>query len=280
MFKIVETKNLTADTCYFKVAAPDIAKKAQAGQFIILRIDEEGERIPLTIADYDREKGTLTIIFQQIGKTTKQLARLKKGDSLSDVIGPLGHPSEVKNFGTVVFVAGGIGAAPIFPIARTLKEAGNEVITILGARSSDLIIYEDELRSVSDEVRITTDDGSKGHHGLVTDVLKEILSSDKKVDLVFAIGPAIMMKFVCKTTEPFKVKTLVSLNPIMVDGTGMCGACRVAIGNDTKFCCVDGPDFDGHQVDFDLLMARQRQYLDEEKEAVSFYEKEKSEGRI
>jgi len=273
MFKIIEKKTLAPEVNLIKVQAPEIARKAQPGQFVIIRIDEEGERIPLTIADFDRKKGALTIIFQEVGKTTKQLGRMGVGDFLSDVIGPLGQPSHIKKYGRVVCVGGGIGAAPIYPIARALKEAGNEVIVINGARSENLLIFEEELSRVSDEMIITTDDGSKGRHGLVTEPLKEILQSGKKVDLVFAIGPAIMMKFVCKTSEPFKVKTLVSLNPIMVDGTGMCGACRVSVGGETKFGCVDGPDFDGHQVDFDLLMARQRMYLEEEKRALEAYEK-------
>jgi ferredoxin--NADP+ reductase len=277
MFKILEKKTLAPEVKFVKVQASDIAQKAQPGQFIILRIDEEGERIPLTIADFDRKKGTLTIIFQEVGKSTKQLGKLTVGDFICDVVGPLGASSHIKNYGRVVCIGGGIGAAPIYPIARALKEAGNHVTVINGARSENLLIFEEELSQVGDKMIVTTDDGSKGHHGLVTEPLKEILQGSKKVDLVFAIGPAIMMKFVCKTTESFKVKTMVSLNPIMVDGTGMCGACRVSVGGETKFGCVDGPDFDGHKVDFDLLMARQRMYLPEEKEAVEVY-KEKTEG--
>lgn len=273
MFKIVGKKTLAPEVNFIKVQAPEIARKAQPGQFVILRIGEEGERIPLTIADFDRKKGTLTIIFQEVGKTTRQLGTFTIGESINDVIGPLGTPSHIEKYGRVICVGGGIGAAPIYPIARALKEAGNEIITIIGARSENLLIFEEELSRVSDEVIITTDDGSKGRHGLVTDPLKEILQGRKKIDLVFAIGPAIMMKFVCLTTKPAQVKTLVSLNPIMVDGTGMCGACRVSVGGETKFGCVDGPDFDGHEVDFDLLLVRQRMYLEEEKKAAEVYEK-------
>ena len=265
MYKILFKQDLTSDIHLFKMAAPDVAKKAQPGQFVVVRIDERGERIPLTIADWDEDEGSVTIVFMEVGTTTSRLALLEAGDFIADFVGPLGLPTHVEKFGTVVCVAGGVGAAPIMPIARVLRREGNKVISILGARSKDLLFWEDELRSVSDQLIVTTDDGSYGRKGLVTEPLKELLESDDKVDRVIAIGPSIMMKFCAKTTEPFGVKTIVSLNPIMVDGTGMCGCCRVSVGGVTKFTCVDGPDFDGHQVDWDLLFARQRIYLDEEK---------------
>ena len=265
MYKILEKKKLVSKIHLFKVAAPAVAKKAQAGQFVVIRIDEKGERIPLTLADWDAKAGSVTIVFMEVGTTTAKLAQLNAGDSVADLIGPLGLPSHIEKFGTVVCVAGGVGVAPVTPIARALKEKGNKIISIMGARSKDLIFWEEELRRVSDRLIVTTDDGSYGRKGLVTEPLKELLESDEKVDLVVAIGPAIMMKFCAKTTEPFGVKTMVSLNTIMVDGTGMCGCCRASVGGETKFACVDGPDFDGHQVDWDLVMSRQRTYLDEEK---------------
>ena len=265
MYKILEKKKLVSKIHLFKVAAPAVAKKAQAGQFVVIRIDEKGERIPLTLADWDVEAGSVTIVLMEVGTTTARLALLNAGDSIADLIGPLGLPSHIEKFGTVVCVVGGVGVAPVTPIARELKEKGNKIISIMGARSKDLIFWEEELRRVSDRLIVTTDDGSYGRKGLVTEPLKELLESGEKVDRVIAIGPAIMMKFCAKTTEPFGVKTIVSLNTIMVDGTGMCGCCRVSVGGETKFACVDGPDFDGHQVDWDLVMARQRIYLDEEK---------------
>jgi ferredoxin--NADP+ reductase len=276
MPKILEASEIAPAVYRMLVETPEIAKKALPGQFVIIRVNEEGERIPLTIADFDRGKGTLTIIFQKVGKTTSVLSQLGKGDILADVVGPLGKPSEIENYGTVVCIGGGIGAAPIYPIARALHEAGNHVIIINGARSADCLILEDELEAVSDEVFITTDDGTKGRCGFVTDVLKELLD-EGRVDLIFAIGPAIMMKFACKTSEPYKVRTMVSLNSIMVDGTGMCGACRVEVGGKTKFCCADGPEFDGHDVDFDLLLSRQCMYKEEEALAMEDYE-EKCKG--
>ena len=253
------------DIHLFKVATPDIAKKAKAGQFVVIRIDERGERIPLTLAGWDEKEGSVTIVFMEVGTTTHRLALLKAGDSLANVVGPLGLPTHIEKFGTVVCVAGGFAVAPVVPIARALKREGNKIISILGARTKDLLFWEDELRSVSDQLIVTTDDGSYARKGLVTEPLKELLEGAEKIDRVIAIGPSIMMKFCAKTTEPFGVKTIVSLNPIMVDGTGMCGCCRVSVGGVTKFACVDGPDFDGHQVDWDLLFARQRIYLDEEK---------------
>lgn len=255
----------------FKFNAPRIARKAKAGQFVVLMIDEKGERIPLTVADSDAKSGTLTIVFMEVGKTTQQLGLLKAGDSIMSLTGPLGLPTEVEKFGNVVCVAGGFAVAPIFPIARAMKQAGNKVISILGARTKDLLFWEEELKSVSDQLIVTTDDGTYGRKGLVTEPLKELLEGSEKIDRVIAIGPSIMMKFCAKTTEPFGVKTIVSLNPIMVDGTGMCGCCRVAVGGQTKFACVDGPDFDGHQVDWDLLAARQHTYLPEEKQALEHW---------
>jgi ferredoxin--NADP+ reductase len=265
MYKILLKQDLVPDIHLLKIAAPNVAKKALPGQFVIIRINERGERIPLTIADWDREEGSVTIVFMEVGTTTHRLALLEAGDSIADFIGPLGLPTHIEHFGTVVCVAGGFAVATIVPIARALKMKGNKVISIMGARSQNLLFWEDELGSVSDQLIVTTDDGSYGRRGVVTEPLKELLESGDKIDRVIAIGPSIMMKFCAKTTEPFGVKTIVSLNPIMVDGTGMCGCCRVSVGGVTKFTCVDGPDFDGHQVDWDLLFARQRIYLNEEK---------------
>jgi ferredoxin--NADP+ reductase len=265
LYKILLREDLAPNVHLFKMAAPAVARKAQAGQFVVIRIDEKGERIPLTIADWDRDGGTITIVFMEVGTTTARLAQLKAGDAIADFVGPLGVPTHVEKFGTVVCAAGGVGVAPTAPVARELKNAGNKIISILGARSKDLIFWEDHLRTFSDEMIVTTDDGTYGRKGVVTEPLKELLESGDKIDRVVAIGPGVMMKFCCKTTEPFGVKTIVSLNSIMVDGTGMCGCCRVEVGGATKFVCVDGPDFDGHQVDWELLLARQRIYLDEEK---------------
>ncbi len=270
MYKILEKEDYSDDTYMQVIEAPAVARAAKAGQFVIVRLHEEGERIPLTIADFDRDKGTVTIVVQAVGKTTRELQTYGVGDSIANLIGPLGVPSEIENFGTVICAGGGVGVAPVFPIARELKAAGNKVISIVAARTKSLILWEDRMREVSDEVIVTTDDGSYGRKCLVTEPLKE-LCEEGGVDLVYAIGPAIMMKFCCKTTEPFGVKTVVSLNSIMVDGTGMCGACRVAVDGETKFVCVDGPEFDGHAVDFDLLMSRQRQYLEQEKIAYDYY---------
>ncbi len=265
MYEILLKQDLVPDIHLLKIAASNVAKKAQPGQFVIIRIDERGERIPLTIADWDREEGSVTIVFMEVGTTTHRLALLEAGDSIADFIGPLGLPTHIEKFGIVVCVAGGFAVATIVPIARALKMKGNKVISIMGARSKSLLFWEYELGSVSDQLIVTTDDGSYARKGVVTEPLKELLEGGEKIDRVIAIGPSIMMKFCAKTTEPFGVKTIVSLNPIMVDGTGMCGCCRVSVGGVTKFTCVDGPDFDGHQVDWDLLFARQRIYLDEEK---------------
>ncbi|AKB85857.1 hydrogenase, subunit gamma related protein [Methanococcoides methylutens MM1] len=250
------------------IEAPDVAAAAKPGQFIILRIDEEGERIPLTIADYDVDKGFVTIIFQEMGKTTKQLGKMSSGDELQDFVGPLGKASEIEKIGTVVLVGGGIGIAPVYPQARAYREIGNKVISIIGARNEEMLILEDEMNSVSDELLVATDDGSKGHHGFVTDLVKQLLDGDEKIDRIVAIGPPIMMRTVAGVTDPYDVETIVSLNPIMVDGTGMCGGCRVNIGGETKFACVDGPEFNAKDVDFNLLMSRLSLYRKEEMDAL------------
>jgi NAD(P)H-flavin reductase len=272
MFKITYRETLATKIHLFKIEAPAVARKALAGQFVVVRIDERGERIPLTLADWDGKEGGVTLVFMEVGATTFRLALLKAGDSIADFVGPLGVPSHINKFGTVVCVAGGVGAAPIAPIAKALKEKGNKIISILGARNKDLLFWEDKLRSVSHQLTVTTDDGSYGRKGVVTEPLKELLESGEKVDRVIAIGPTIMMKFCALTTQPFGVKTIVSLNPIMVDGTGMCGCCRVSVGGATRLACVDGPDFDGHEVDWDLLSARQRTYLDKEKRSFEHWQ--------
>ncbi len=271
MYRIIARETLTENIHLLEVEAPEVARKAQPGQFVAVRVDEEGERIPLTIADWDVERGSITIILLAVGTTTRKLARLNAGDSILNFVGPLGRPTEIDRFGTVICVAGGVGTASIFPISRLLKARQNEVIAIMGARTRELLFWEDHLRSVSHQLIVTTDDGSYGRKGVVTEPLKEFLGA-RKIDRVIAIGPAIMMKFCSLTTKPVGVKTIVSLNPIMVDGTGMCGCCRVSVGGETKFACVDGPDFDGHEVDWDLLMSRQRAYLDEEKESLKLWE--------
>jgi ferredoxin--NADP+ reductase len=268
MFKIVTKEKLCPVVDFFKIEAPAIAKKAKAGQFVVVRIDEVGERIPLTLADWNAKEGTVSLVAMQVGTTTYKLSCLNVGDDILDLIGPLGLPSEIENFGTVVCIGGGVGVAPVYPIARALKQAGNKVITIMGARSKDLLFWEDRLRSVSHELIVTTDDGSYARKGVVTEPLKELLEKDKEISRVIAIGPAIMMKFCSLTTKPFGITTIVSLNSIMVDGTGMCGSCRVSVNGVTKFACVDGPEFNGHQVDWELLFARQRIYFDEERRSL------------
>jgi len=268
MYKILVKEALVPNIYLFKIKAPNVARKAQAGQFVVIRIDERGERIPLTIADWDEKEGSVTIVFMEAGTTTCRLALLQAGDYIADFVGPLGLPTHIEKLSTVVCVAGGFAVATIVPIARAMKGKGNKVISIMGARNKDLIFWEERLRSVSDQLIVTTDDGSYRRKGLVTEPLKELLESGEKVDRVIAIGPSIMMKYCSLTTQPFGVKTIVSLNPIMVDGTGMCGCCRVSVGGATRFVCVDGPDFDGHQVDWDLLFARQRIYLDEERRSL------------
>lgn len=265
LYKIVKKQELGSTIIEFEVLAPKIAAKAESGQFIIVRLDESSERIPLTIADYNRDTGTVTMIFQPVGFSTNALKVLEEGDFILDVVGPLGEASEIENYGTVVCIGGGVGIAPVYPIARDLKAAGNRVISIIGARNEDLLFWKDKMAAISDELLIATDDGSAGIKGFVTDVLLDVMSKEE-VSRVWAIGPMIMMKAVANTTRPSGVKTIVSLNPIMVDGTGMCGGCRVKIGDETKFACVDGPEFDGHLVDFDLSMTRAAVYKDIEKE--------------
>jgi len=254
-----------------KIEAPRVARKAEAGQFVIVHHGEVGERIPLTIADWDRSEGSVTVVFMEVGASTRKLAALRAGDTLDDFVGPLGKPTEIEDYGTVVCVAGGFAIATIVPIARAMKAAGNRVISIMGFRTRDLVFWEERLGQFSDELIVTTDDGTYGRKGLVTEPLKELLDT-RRIDRVVAIGPTIMMKFSALTTKPSGVKTIVSLNPIMVDGTGMCGACRVEVGGETKLACVDGPDFDAHLVDWDLLLARQKAYLAQEKESVERHE--------
>ncbi|WP_294475257.1 sulfide/dihydroorotate dehydrogenase-like FAD/NAD-binding protein [uncultured Intestinimonas sp.] len=264
MAKIITKRRLNPTVTLMEVSAPLIAKKALPGQFIILRVDEKGERIPLTIADYDREKGTITIIFQKVGLTTELLDSLEEGDDILDFVGPLGRPTELEGVQKVAVVGGGVGCAIAYPQAKYLHEHGVAVDVIAGFRSKDIVILEEEFQAACDHFYLTTDDGSYGEKGLVTDKLKALIEAGNQYDAVIAIGPIIMMKFVCKTTEPYRIKTLVSLNPIMIDGTGMCGGCRVSVGGEVKFACVDGPDFDGHQVDFDELMTRNGAYKERE----------------
>lgn len=271
MYEIMLKEDLLPAITLLKVKAPKIARKARAGQFVIIRVDEFGERIPLTLADWDEKDESVTLVAMKVGTTTCKLAELKAGDFLQNLVGPLGQASEIEKFGTVVCVGGGVGVAPVFPIARALKEAGNKVISIIGARSKDLLFWEERMRTVSDTLIVTTDDGSYARKGLVTEPLKELLEGDEKIDRVIAIGPAIMMKFCSLTTLPFKVPTVVSLNSIMVDGTGMCGCCRVSVDEETRFVCVDGPEFDGHTVDWDILFKRQQTYLEQEKESLQMW---------
>lgn len=265
MNRILSKEQLSKDVFRLRVEAPLIAEERQPGQFVILQLNNDvGERIPLTIADADPVEGSITLIFQVVGKTTKELAALRKGEIIENLLGPLGRPTHIEKFGTVIAVGGGIGVAPLYPIVQAMKRAGNRLIVIMGARNSELLILENEMRLLADELVICTDDGSAGRKGLVTEPLKEFCSQDPKPDLAVAIGPPIMMKFCSATTKPFGVPTVVSLNTIMVDGTGMCGGCRVTVGNDVKFVCVDGPEFDGHLVDFDNMMNRLRSYKEQE----------------
>jgi ferredoxin--NADP+ reductase len=271
LFQILETRLLAAAVKQFKIAAPEIARKRKPGQFIVLRIAEEGERIPLTIADADPQAGTITLIFQEVGKSTLQLGKLKAGEAISDLIGPLGIPTHIEKFGTVVCIGGGIGIAPVYPIAKGMREAGNTVISIIGARNKDLLIMEEEMAAVSHSLKVTTDDGSYGQKGFVSDVLQDIIDGGTTINLAVAIGPVPMMRVVCNVTRNRGIKTVVSLNPIMVDATGMCGACRVTVGGHTRFVCVDGPEFDGHEVNFAELVKRQRAYLKEEKQGTEIF---------
>jgi NAD(P)H-flavin reductase len=268
MNKILEKEFLSPQVFRMKVEAPEIAKKRKAGQFIILRVNDAGERIPLTIADADPVAGWIELVVQTVGKTTTALSELAAGDSLHDLAGPLGRPTHIEKCGTVVMVGGGIGIAPSHPIAQAMKEAGNTVISILGGRTKELIIMEGKMRATSDEVIIATDDGSYGMKGLVTDAIQKLIDGGRKIDLVIAIGPPVMMKFVSLLTKKYNIRTLVSLNTIMIDGTGMCGGCRISVDGKSKFVCVDGPEFDGHLVNFDEMMQRLSMYRDQEKESV------------
>lgn len=271
MYKILKKEVLAPSLYLFDIEAPMVARKAAAGQFVILRIHEEGERVPLTIADYDREQGTITCVFQEVGKTTRELGTLNQGDCIRDFVGPLGEPSHIENFGKVVCVGGGVGVAPVHPIARALKEAGNEVIGIIGARTRELLFWEDKMKAACTELRITTDDGSYVRKGFVTDVLKEVIEEKGSINLCVAIGPLPMMRVVSNLTRDYNLKTIVSLNSVMVDGTGMCGCCRVTVGGQTKFACVDGPEFDGHQVDFAEMARRSVIYKSQEQLAMDKY---------
>ncbi|MCK4663348.1 MAG: sulfide/dihydroorotate dehydrogenase-like FAD/NAD-binding protein [Bacteroidales bacterium] len=271
MFQIVRKQEMAQGTIIrFDINAPKIAKKIKAGQFIILRVNEFGERIPLTVADKDEFAGIITIIFQVVGKTTALMRSLEEGDSIKDVVGPLGKPAEVENLGTVIMVGGGTGVAILHHVAKAIKEAGNHVIGIIGAKEKNMLILENEMEAICDELVITTDDGSYGERGFVTQPLQKYLEERHDINLVYAIGPIVMMKNVCKMTKKFKIKTIASLNPIMIDGTGMCGGCRVKVANETKFCCVDGPDFNGHDVDFEELEKRNSLYLKDEKDSLLF----------
>jgi len=266
MSVILQKAKLAPKIYEMVVAAPRIAKKAQAGQFVVVMADEPGERVPLTIADFDRDQGTITMVLMVVGTSSLKLSRLNVGDALHAIMGPLGRASEIEDLGTAVMVAGGVGTAPVYPIAREFYQRGSPVVTIQGARSKDLLFWTDRLASVSHEHIVTTDDGTFGRKGLVIEPLKELLENDteKAIGCVYAIGPAVMMKFCSLTTEPFGTKTIVSLNSIMIDGTGMCGGCRVGVGGQTRFTCVDGPEFDGHLVDWDLLLSRQNIYHEQE----------------
>ncbi len=278
MFKIVDKKVLNPTVTRIDVYAPFVAKKAQAGQFVIIRATADGERIPLTVADYDREKGTVAVIFQIVGATTFTLNTLEIGDCVADFVGPLGNPTETEGLKKVAVVGGGVGCAIAYPVAKKLHDEGAEVHSIVGFRCKDLVILEDEFRAVSDKYVLMSDDGTAGEKGLVTDALKRLIDSGEQYDEVIAIGPVIMMKFVCKLTKEYGIKTVISMNPIMIDGTGMCGGCRLTVGGKTKFACVDGPDFDGHQVDFDEAMKRGASYKEWERhkheETCNLYKKE------
>jgi ferredoxin--NADP+ reductase len=271
LFQILKKDVFSQGVKRFIINAPEIAKKAGPDQFVVLRIDEKGERVPLTISDSDPEKGTISMVFQEVGKSTMQLGMLNEGDYIRDVIGPLGTPAHIEKFGTVACVGGGVGIAVLPPVVKALRKAGNKVITILGARTKGLLILEDDLRKISDELYVVTDDGSYGTKGLVTNELELLIKAPIKIDLVIAIGPAVMMRAVANLTRNYNIKTIASINSIMVDGTGMCGACRVSVRGKTKFACVDGPEFDAHDVDFDELIKRLAMYKKDEKVAVEHY---------
>ena len=271
MHRIIHKETLGPEITLYRLHAPDVAAYRQPGQFVLIRISDDGERIPITLADVDREEGSITLIIQSVGKTTLELAQMEVGDSIPDIAGPLGEPTHIENVGHVLCVGGGIGTAPLYPVAKAMKDIGNRVTSILGARSENLLILEDRMEAVSDRMVITTDDGTKGKKGLVTDAISELVDQGEKFDQCVCMGPPIMMKFVCLLTKKLGIPTIVSLNPIMVDGTGMCGGCRVTVGGKTKFACVDGPEFDGHQVDFDEMMARLNTYKNYEKQALDRY---------
>ena len=268
MVKILKKERLAENISRIIVAAPHIAKAAKPGQFIVIIPTENAERIPLTIADKDLEKGTISIIFQIVGATTKLLDSIPAGGEIAHLLGPLGVPSHIEKFGTVVVIGGGVGIAEIYPVVKGLKEAGNKVVTIIGARCKEMLVYQEELRIASSELKVTTDNGACGRKGFVSDELKDMIATGEKIDLVIAVGPVPMMRVCCDVTKPHGIKTMVSLNPIMLDATGMCGVCRVSVGGQTKFACVDGPEFDGHQVDFNDLVARLKPYKDVEKKAM------------
>jgi ferredoxin--NADP+ reductase len=273
VFKILEKDILSPVIKQMEIEAPRVAKKCQAGQFVILRLHEKGERIPLTIADFDRNKGTITIVFQEVGKSTRELGKMEAGDQIVDFVGPLGLPSHIEKFGNVICIGGGVGIAPVFPIVRALRDIGNNVTGIIGARTKELLFWEEKMRVACDELMVTTDDGSYVRKGFVTDVMKEIIEDKGKdnIALILAIGPQPMMRVVCNVTKEYGIKTIVSLNSLMVDGTGMCGCCRVTVGGQTKFVCVDGPEFDGHLVDFAELAKRSAIYLEKEREALDYH---------
>ncbi|RKY69122.1 MAG: sulfide/dihydroorotate dehydrogenase-like FAD/NAD-binding protein [Candidatus Latescibacterota bacterium] len=275
MAHITEKEELAPEIKRLVLSAPEVAKKIKPGQFIILRCGEKGERFPLTVVEQDEEKGTLTIIFQEVGSSTKRLGSLEDGEEVTDIVGPLGNPSEVKNFGTVVCIGGGVGTAVVYPVAKALKAAGNRLVSIIGAKNRQLVILEEQMREISDRLLVTTDDGSYGMHGFVTDALEKLIADGLNIDRVVAVGPVVMMSAVCFITKKVGIQTVVSLNPIMVDGTGMCGACRVTVAGQTRFACIDGPEFDGHQVDFEELLRRQRMYLEEEKIALQIENQDK-----
>jgi len=271
MNEIVQKHVLAPSIVLFEIYNPIISKKAKPGQFVIVRKDEYAERIPLTIVDYNPEKGTVILIVQEVGWSTKKICALSEGERFEDVLGPLGHPSEIRYFGKVACVGGGVGVAPLYPILKALKEAGNEVISIIGARTKEFLIFLSEIEAMSHQLYVCTDDGSFGFKGFVSEKLSELIHSGEKIDRVWAIGPGVMMEAVCRVTRPFGIPTIVSLNPIMVDGTGMCGGCRITVGNETKFVCVDGPEFDGHLVKFEELHQRTRMYIPYEKKALEMH---------
>ena len=264
MWKVIDKKILGPGIKQIHIIAKEIADKAKAGQFVVLRVDERGERIPLTLADWDISAGTITLVFQEVGRTTTKLGLLNIGDNILDLIGPMGHPTHIENFGEVVGIGGGVGIAPLFPVMREMKKAGNRIISIIGARSKDYLFWENEISTVSDKLIVTTDDGSYGKRGFVSDALKSEIDNKGKFDLVFVVGPAVMMKVVSDMTRTYGIKTIASINSIMIDATGMCGGCRVDVGGRKMFACVDGPEFNAHDVDFDILLSRQKSYLKEE----------------